>query len=59
MAKPKRPASAGLFLECWSPSTSAILNLRRERQLEEIAKAKAAGVYKDRPASKAAPTCAQ
>jgi DNA invertase Pin-like site-specific DNA recombinase len=26
-------------------------NLRRERQLEGIAKAKAEGVYKDRPAS--------
>jgi DNA invertase Pin-like site-specific DNA recombinase len=27
------------------------MNLRRERQLEGIAKAKAAGVYKGRPAS--------
>jgi DNA invertase Pin-like site-specific DNA recombinase len=26
-------------------------NVRRERQLEGIAKAKAAGVYKERPAS--------
>jgi DNA invertase Pin-like site-specific DNA recombinase len=36
-------------LKCSACSLSSKTNLRRERQLEGIAKAKAAGVYKGRP----------
>ena len=48
------PARHPLFPAAWSVTTVFAefeTNLRRECQLEGIAKAKAAGVYKGRPAS--------
>jgi DNA invertase Pin-like site-specific DNA recombinase len=42
---------AGLLSDGHGTSRLDETNLRRERQLEGIAKAKAAGIYKGRPAS--------
>jgi DNA invertase Pin-like site-specific DNA recombinase len=44
-------ASSKCFLDMLGVFAEFETNLRRERQLESIAKAKAAGVYKGRPAS--------
>src|SRR6266849_552717 len=44
-------AAASASSTCSAPSRSSRRTLRRERQLEGIAKAKAAGVYKSRQAS--------
>jgi DNA invertase Pin-like site-specific DNA recombinase len=44
-------AAGKCFLDMLGVFTEFETNLRRERQLEGIAKAKAAGVYKGRPAS--------
>src|SRR6202045_2644758 len=45
------PAAGKCFLDMLGVFAEFETNLRRERQLEGIAKAKAAGVYKGRPAS--------
>jgi DNA invertase Pin-like site-specific DNA recombinase len=50
-----RTAAGKCFLDMLGVSAEFETNLRRERQLEGIAKAKAAGVYKGRPASIDAP----
>ena len=47
----RRPAAGKCFLDMLGFFAEFETNLRRERQLEGIAKAKAAGVYKGRPAS--------
>jgi DNA invertase Pin-like site-specific DNA recombinase len=44
-------AAGRCFLDALGYLLSSKTNLRRERQLEGIAKVKAAGVYKGRPAS--------
>ena len=44
-------AASKCFLDMLGVFAEFVTNLRRERQLEGIAKAKAAGVYKGRPAS--------
>jgi DNA invertase Pin-like site-specific DNA recombinase len=46
-----RAAAGKCFLDMSGVFAEFETNLRRERQLEGIAKAKAAGVYKGRPAS--------
>jgi DNA invertase Pin-like site-specific DNA recombinase len=51
-------AAGKCFLDMLGVFAEFETNLRRERQLEGIAKAKAAGVYKGRPASIDAARCA-
>ena len=52
-------AAGKCFLDMLGVFAEFETNLRRERQLEGIAKAKAAGVYKGRPASIDADRCAK
>jgi hypothetical protein len=47
----EQPSAGKCFLDMLGVFAEFETNLRRERQLEGIAKAKAAGVYKGRPAS--------
>jgi DNA invertase Pin-like site-specific DNA recombinase len=52
LAQQQRPAAAGkCFLDMLGVFAEFETNLRRERQLEGIARAKTEGVYKGRPAS--------
>ena len=52
-------AAGKCVLDMLGVSAEFETNLRKERQLEGIAKTKAAGVYKGRPASIDGPGCAK
>ena len=52
-------AAGKCFLDMLGVFAEFETNLRRERQLEGIAKAKAAGVYKGRPPRSTLPRCAK